>query len=52
MDIKEDNLADVLSGLNETDWGKSPDELRPIRNHFCELLNVSPPVKLKENNES
>ncbi|CAD6212668.1 GSCOCG00011035001-RA-CDS [Cotesia congregata] len=52
MDIKEDNLSEILSGLNETDWGKSPDTLRPIRNNFCKLADVNPPIKMKENNDS
>lgn len=52
MDIKEDNLSEILSGLNETDWGQSPDTLRPIRNNFCKLADVNPPIKMKENNDS
>lgn len=46
MDLPEDDLASVLNELNSTDWEQSVTVLRPIRNHLCELMKVSPPVKI------
>lgn len=48
MDLPEDDLTGVLNVLNSTDWEQSVTELRPIRNHLCELMKVRPPVIIKK----
>jgi len=44
MDIAEDDLTNILAELNATDWEQSITDLRPIRNHLCELMKVPAPV--------
>ncbi|XP_031838123.1 tubulin folding cofactor D [Nomia melanderi] len=44
MDLTEQNLMQILTELNVTDWEKSVSELRPIRNHLCELMEVPTPI--------
>ncbi|XP_032665770.1 tubulin-specific chaperone D isoform X2 [Odontomachus brunneus] len=44
MDITEEDLANILTKLNATDWEQSIIDLRPIRNHLCELMKVPAPV--------
>ncbi|EFN80055.1 Tubulin-specific chaperone D [Harpegnathos saltator] len=44
MDITEEDLADILTKLNATDWEQPITDLRPIRNHLCELMKVPAPV--------
>lgn len=44
MDITEEGLANILTKLNATDWEQSITDLRPIRNHLCELMQVPAPV--------
>ncbi|KAK0164401.1 hypothetical protein PV328_003034 [Microctonus aethiopoides] len=48
MDIPEENMKTILSELNATDWEGSANELRPIRNHLCELMGVPAPVIMKQ----
>ncbi|XP_034940989.1 tubulin-specific chaperone D [Chelonus insularis] len=48
LEISEEHVADMLSILNSTDWGKSPNELRPIRNRLCEIMGVPSPVTMKK----
>ncbi|XP_076234650.1 tubulin folding cofactor D [Calliopsis andreniformis] len=44
MDIPEEDLTKILTELNVTDWERSVTELRPIRNHLCELMKVPAPI--------
>ncbi|KAH0951012.1 hypothetical protein HN011_008882 [Eciton burchellii] len=44
MDIAEEDLTNILAELNATDWEQSITDLRPIRNHLCELMKVPAPV--------
>lgn len=44
MDISEEDLANLLMELNATDWEKPVEDLRPIRNHLCELMKVPAPT--------
>ncbi|XP_046831392.1 tubulin-specific chaperone D [Vespa crabro] len=44
MDLSEEDLGSILTELNGTDWEQSVTELRPIRNHLCELMKVPAPV--------
>ncbi|XP_014602636.1 PREDICTED: tubulin-specific chaperone D [Polistes canadensis] len=44
MDLSEEDLASILTELNGTDWERPVTELRPIRNHLCELMKVPAPV--------
>ena len=47
--VSEDKLEDVMNILSDTKWDqKSVDELRPIRNSLCELLNVPAPAMIKK----
>lgn len=43
-DVPEENLEEILNTLMDTDWSQPLNEVRPIRNHLCDLLNVKPPV--------
>lgn len=44
MDISEEDLENLLTELNAADWEKPVEELRPIRNHLCELMKVPVPT--------
>ncbi|XP_011865043.1 PREDICTED: tubulin-specific chaperone D [Vollenhovia emeryi] len=44
MDIAEEDLTNILTKLNATDWEQPIPDLRPIRNNLCELMDVSAPV--------
>ncbi|KAL0125308.1 hypothetical protein PUN28_004437 [Cardiocondyla obscurior] len=44
MDIAEEDLTNILTKLNATDWEQPIQDLRPIRNNLCELMKVSAPV--------
>lgn len=44
IDIAEEDLANILAKLNATDWEQPIADLRPIRNHLCELMKVPAPV--------
>ncbi|EZA56576.1 Tubulin-specific chaperone D [Ooceraea biroi] len=44
MDVAEEDLANILVQLNATDWEQPIVDLRPIRNHLCELMKVPAPV--------
>lgn len=48
-DVSEENLEELLNTLMETDWTLPLNEVRPIRNHVCDLLNVKPPVVAQKN---
>ncbi|CAG9802319.1 unnamed protein product [Chironomus riparius] len=43
-DVPEENLEEILNTLMDTDWSQPLNEVRPIRNHLCDLLNVKAPV--------
>jgi hypothetical protein len=43
-DVSEENLEELLNTLMDTDWTLPLNEVRPIRNHVCDLMNVKPPV--------
>merc|ERR1719154_615519 len=47
--VQEDNLDTVMEILTESQWDDSIENLRPIRNKFCELAGVPPPTVLKKN---
>ena len=42
---KKDEINNILS---DTNWELPVEELRPVRNQFCELVGVQPPVLLKK----
>lgn len=42
--VPEQNLEEILSVLMDTDWTQSLNEVRPVRNHLCDLLGIKPPV--------
>ncbi|XP_006608660.1 tubulin-specific chaperone D [Apis dorsata] len=44
MDLPEEDLIQILTELNITDWEQSVSELRPIRNHLCDLMKVPAPI--------
>ncbi|XP_011644705.1 tubulin-specific chaperone D [Pogonomyrmex barbatus] len=44
MDVAEEDLANILTKLNATDWEQPITDLRPIRNNLCELMKVPAPV--------
>lgn len=44
MDLSEQDLMKILTELNVTDWEQSVSELRPIRNHLCDLMKVPAPI--------
>ncbi|XP_076298707.1 tubulin folding cofactor D [Lasioglossum baleicum] len=44
MDLSEQNLFKILTELNVTDWERPVNELRPIRNQLCELMEVPTPI--------
>lgn len=48
MDLTEEELASLLTELNATDWEQPVIELRPVRNHLCELMKVPAPVMQKK----
>ncbi|XP_048512674.1 tubulin-specific chaperone D [Athalia rosae] len=48
MYLPEEDLTSILNTLNTTDWEQPVAILRPIRNHLCELMKVSPPVTIKK----
>ena len=47
--LADENLESVMEILTETQWDDSIEKLRPIRNKFCELVEVPPPTVLKKN---
>lgn len=48
MDVADEDLMIILTQLNATDWEQSVEQLRPIRNHFCQLMKVPAPVPQKK----
>lgn len=44
MDISEEDLTVLLTQLNTVDWEKPVEELRPIRNKLCEIMNCPIPM--------
>lgn len=48
MDISEEKLMRLLTIINECDWEDSIEQLRPIRNQLCELMNIPAPKVLKK----
>jgi tubulin-specific chaperone D len=49
-DVSEENLDEILNTLMDTDWAQPLNEVRPIRNHLCDLLNVKSPVAQTQKN--
>ena len=49
-DVPEENLEEILNTLMDTDWSQPLNEVRPIRNHLCDLLNVKAPVSATQQN--
>lgn len=45
--INPETLDDVMNLLGTTDWEKSVDEIRPIRNELCQLMGIKVPVLKK-----
>ena len=41
--VPEENLDEILSTLMDSDWTLPLNEVRPIRNHVCDLLGVKAP---------
>ena len=44
----EENKEEVNAILSDTNWDKSVEEIRPIRNRLCELCGVQPPALIKK----
>ena len=44
----EDNKEEVNAILSDTNWDKSVEEIRPIRNRLCELCGVQAPALIKK----
>jgi tubulin-specific chaperone D len=42
--VPEENLDEILNTLMDSDWSIPLNEVRPIRNHICDLLGVKPPI--------
>lgn len=42
--VPEENLDEILSTLMDSDWTLPLNEVRPIRNHVCDLLGVKAPL--------
>ena len=45
----DENLDTVMELLTESQWDDTVENLRPIRNRFCELAGVPAPTVLKKN---
>lgn len=45
--IPKENLEEIMNTLSETNWEESADEVRPIRNKLCTLMNIRVPVPKK-----
>ncbi|KAL5018126.1 hypothetical protein ScPMuIL_003848 [Solemya velum] len=43
----EETLEEVMTILSETSWDDPVEEVRPIRNKICDLMNVKRPVQTK-----
>lgn len=48
MDLPEEDLANVLKVLNDTDWEQPVAVLRPIRDHLRELMDIRAPILQKK----
>ncbi len=48
-DFVDENLDTVMELLTESQWDDTVENLRPIRNRFCELAEVPAPTVLKKN---
>jgi len=46
--VPEEQLDEVMELLSDTRWDGSVEELKPIRNKICGLMNVSVPMQLKK----
>ncbi|XP_067672679.1 tubulin-specific chaperone D-like [Haliotis asinina] len=42
--VSDENLDEALNILSDTNWDNAIEEIRPIRNTLCDLLNISRPV--------
>jgi hypothetical protein len=47
--VPDENLDTVMELLTESQWDDTVENLRPIRNRFCELAEVPAPTVLNEN---
>ncbi|KAK6617706.1 hypothetical protein RUM44_005294 [Polyplax serrata] len=50
--VPEENLDEVMTVLSDTNWEMEQQEVRPIRNKLCELMNVPVPVFVAKKNDS
>ena len=46
--VKSKTLFQVNTILSDTNWDLNVEDLRPIRNRFCELVGVQPPAIIKK----
>ncbi|CAH0407276.1 unnamed protein product [Chilo suppressalis] len=47
--VPQDNIDQIMAVLADTDWEKDVNELRPIRNDLCDLMNIKRPVMKQKN---
>ena len=47
--IEDEEIKDQVDGiLSDTNWDLPVEELRPIRNRFCDLVGVQAPALIKK----
>jgi hypothetical protein len=46
--IPAENLEEVMSIINETNWEQGLDIVKPIRNQICNLMGVPSPKTVKK----
>ncbi|CAH0559200.1 unnamed protein product [Brassicogethes aeneus] len=46
--INPDNLDDVMQVLSSTNWEEPVEQVKPIRNKLCNLMDISVPVSKKK----
>jgi hypothetical protein len=47
--IQDEETTEQVNGiLSDTNWDSQLEEIRPIRNRFCELVGVQPPALIKK----
>ena len=47
--IEDEDIKDQVNGiLSDTNWDLPVEELRPIRNRFCDLVGVQAPALIKK----
>lgn len=50
--VPDENLDEAMTILSETEWEQDVNQIRPIRNKLCELMNVPVPTLLARPEEN